>query len=298
MATQTAAIDSLEAKIPELPRAMGLGDVALYFILAGSNFQWVATAAAAGPSALSVWVIGGFAMFVPLSIVVVYLGSHHPDEGGMYIWSKRAFGPLSGFLTGWTYWMSNLPYFPALLYFMVGNALYINGSGTPLAGSPALFIILSIIGLAIGTIFNIYGLGVAKWLNNIGATCRWIGTVVLIALGAVVWMRFGPVTHFTAVALRPTLSVKDVIFWSVIAFAWTGPESMSFMAGEVRNPRRSIPVGLAIAAPVIAAIYIAGTASILAAMPASAVDPTSGVMQTIAHAAKQIGWLGLSPIAA
>src|SRR5579863_8572731 len=135
MAGSALAADATEQAIPDLPRAMGLTDVALFIVLAGSNFQWVATAAAAGPSSITVWLIGCLAMFAPLAIVVVYLSSHHPDEGGMYVWSKRAFGPLAGFLTGWTYWMSNLPYFPALLYFMVGNALYINGSGTPLAGS-------------------------------------------------------------------------------------------------------------------------------------------------------------------
>ena len=69
----------------------------------------------------------GLAMFAPLSICVVYLTSRHPDEGGMYVWSKRAFGPFAGFFTGWTYWASNLPYFPALLYFAAGNALFVTG---------------------------------------------------------------------------------------------------------------------------------------------------------------------------
>ena len=45
-------------------------DVVLFFVVAGSNLQWVATAAAAGPSSLPVWIIGAFAMFVPLSIAV------------------------------------------------------------------------------------------------------------------------------------------------------------------------------------------------------------------------------------
>ncbi|MGA7354782.1 MAG: amino acid permease, partial [Candidatus Cybelea sp.] len=76
----------------QLRRTLGLLDVVLFFVVAGSNLQWVATAAAAGPSSLPVWVIGAFAMFVPLSIAVVFLASHHPDEGGLYIWSKLAFG--------------------------------------------------------------------------------------------------------------------------------------------------------------------------------------------------------------
>jgi amino acid transporter len=94
----------------QLRRSLGPVDAVLFFVVAGSNLQWIAAAAAAGPSSLAVWLIGCLAMFVPLSIAVVFLSSHYPDEGGLYVWSKRAFGPFAGFITGWTYWASNLPY--------------------------------------------------------------------------------------------------------------------------------------------------------------------------------------------
>ena len=49
------------------------------------------------------------------------------EEGGIYVWSKRAFGPFAAFITGWTYWGSNLPYLPGLLYFAAANALFMGG---------------------------------------------------------------------------------------------------------------------------------------------------------------------------
>jgi glutamate:GABA antiporter len=94
--------DTPLAHAPALRRTLGLSDVALFFVVAASNLQWVATAAAAGPSSLPMWILGGFTMFVPLSICVIYLTARFPDEGGMYVWSKRAFGPFAGFFTGWT----------------------------------------------------------------------------------------------------------------------------------------------------------------------------------------------------
>jgi glutamate:GABA antiporter len=283
----------------QLRRTLGLLDVVLFFVVAGSNLQWVATAAAAGPSSLPVWIIGAFAMFVPLSIAVVFLASHHPDEGGLYVWSKRAFGPFAGFITGWTYWTSNLPYFPALLYFAAGNALFIGGtSGGALSASPAYFIAFALGGLALATILNVYGLEVAKWLNNAGALARWTVTLLLVALGALAWWKFGPATTINASTMQPGFHLKDVIFWSVIAFAWTGPESVPFMGGEIRHPRRTIPLGLAFAAPAIGVIYIAGTASVLAALVPHAVNPSSGVMQAIASIVTRFGWSVLTPIAA
>jgi amino acid transporter len=290
---------STEQRAPVLRRTLGLTDVALFFVITGSNLQWVATAAAAGPSSLPVWAIGFGVMFVPLAIVVVALSAKHPDEGGMYVWSKLAFGPFAGFMTGWTYWVSNVTYFPALLYFMAGNALFAAGaSGAALAGSAPYFIVVSLGGLALGTVLNLFGLGTGKWLNNVGAVSRWSVTLLLIGLGAFAWVRLGPATPITAASLRPGFAIKDLIFWSVIAFAWTGPEAISFVAGEVRDPRRSIPLGLALSAPVTILIYIAGTAAVLAALKPSAVDPTSGVMQTIGFVAHAAGWPIVTPLAA
>lgn len=283
----------------QLRRTLGLFDVALFFVVACSNLQWVATAAASGPSAIVVWIIGALAMFAPLSIAVVFLSSHHPDEGGLYVWSKRAFGPFVGFLTGWTYWASTLPYFPALLYFAAGNAAFVAGShAAALTRSPLYFIVFALAGLALATVVNIYGLGIGKWLNNSGGIARWAITLLLIALGAAAWWRFGSATPITVVTMRPGLQLKDLIFWSVIAFAWTGPESVPFMGGEVSNPRRSIPLGLALAAPAIALIYIAGTVSVLTAVTPQDVDPASGVMQAIGHIAGRFGWNALTPVAA
>jgi amino acid transporter len=283
---------------PALHRSLGLTDVALFFIITGSNLQWVATAAAAGPSSLIVWIIGALAMFAPIAIVVVYLSSRFPDEGGMYVWSKRAFGPFAGFITGWTYWASNLPYFPGLLYFAAGNALFVNPAlRHTLADSPGYFMAFSLAGLVLGTAVNVLGLDVGKWLNNVGALSRWAITVVLVVVGAVAWARFGPVTAFTPTALAPGLAIKDIIFWSVIAFAWTGPESLSFMAGEVKNPRRAIPLGLAISAPVTAGVYVLGTASVLVILHPGSVDANAGVMQAIDGVASRIGWPLLTPVA-
>jgi glutamate:GABA antiporter len=287
-----------EEPVPILRRSLGLGDVALFFIVTGSNLQWVATAAAAGASSLTVWLFGLCAMFAPLAICVVFLCSHHPDEGGMYVWSKRAFGPFAGFMTGWTYWTSNLTYFPALLYFTAGNAVYVTGGAGALASSAPYFIAVSLAGLALGTGLNVLGLGVGKWLNNAGAISRWAVTMLLIGLGIFAWWKFGPATPINASSLRPGFALKDIIFWSVIAFAWTGPEAISFVAGEVRNPRRSIPMGLLIGGPVIALIYVMGTFAVLASLAPSAVDPSSGVMQSIAHVASRAGWSALTPLAA
>ena len=287
-----------------LKRALGLRDVALYFVTSAVNLQWVATAAAAGPSSLVVWVIGALAMFLPISVCVVFLSSRYPEQGGLYVWSKRAFGPFAGFMTGWTYWTSNLPYFPGLMYFAAGNLLFVGGtaatagSANGLAGAPLYFMAIALAGLAVGTYLNVLGLGVGKWLNNAGAHARMLATLLLIVLGAAAWWRFGSATRIDRAALTPHLGLGDVVFWSTIAFAYTGPESASLMGGEIKDPRRTVPRALVIAAPLIAAIYILGTLSVLVAIPQSATSPLYGVMEAVARTSGRLGCSWLVPLAA
>jgi glutamate:GABA antiporter len=246
---------------------------------------------------LPVWLIGAVAMFLPLSIVVMRLSARYPDEGGMYVWCKRAFGPFGGFMTGWTYWCTNLPYFPALLYFAAGNALFIGG-GAQLSGSPAYYVTFSLVAFGLATILNLLGLGAGKWLVNVGAASRWIVTLVLIALGVLSWHAFGSATPITAATMKPSTHLKDMIFWSVIAFAWTGPESIPFMGGEIRNAGRTMPRALAVAVPAIATIYIVGTLGVLVAVPSSHVSSIYAVMQAIDQTASRFGWSVITPIAA
>ena len=284
---------------PGLKRALGLADVALYFITACSSLQWVATAAAAGPSALTVWLIGALTMFVPLSVCTVWLAARHPDEGGLYVWTGHAFGPFAAFLTGWSYWASNVPYFAGVLYFAAGSALWVSGGGAhALDASPWWFISFAIGALAFATLLNVFGLGVGKWIANAGAWARCLAILLLLALGGIAWWRFGPATAITPATLRPAFTLNELIFWAAIAFAYSGPESASLMGGEIRDPRRTVPQALALAAPLILLIYVGGTLAVLIAIPYGETNALYGVMQAIDHVGGRLGLGWLTPLAA
>ena len=108
-------------------RVLGFRDLVMFYVVATLSLRWIAVAASAGPSSIVIWLLGLATIFIPLALCVMELSSRYPQEGGMYVWSKRAFGDFAGFLTGWIYWTSNLPYFPAVLYFAASNSLYIGG---------------------------------------------------------------------------------------------------------------------------------------------------------------------------
>jgi amino acid transporter len=284
---------------PALRRVLGLRDTLLFFVIAGTNLQWVSTAAAAGPGSIAVWGIGFLAMFVPLFYTVVALSSRHPEEGGLYVWTRRAFGDLAGFLTGWTYWSSNLPYFPGILYFAASSALLIGGDRwAHLAHSPAYFVTAALVGLAIATGINIVGLARGKWLINAGAVARCGATLALVGIGAAVWVRFGSATAWTAASLAPHAHFRDLVFWSTIAFAWTGAESASFLGDEIADSRRTIARALLGSAPFVAAIYVLGTIAVLAVLPAGQLSGLEAVTEAIRSGCARLGIVGLAPVAA
>ena len=276
------------------PKVMGVADLALFYIVTGVSLRWIATAAAVGPSSIVVWVWALLGFYLPLALAIVELSSRYPQEGGLYIWTRQAFGPFAGFMAGWSYFTSNLPYFPSVFYFDAGNALYIGGDRWQyLRDSPLFFVGFSLIALAFITLLNIYGLRFGKWMHNIGAVGMWLPASMVIVMGGLAWWRYGSATHFTALAMVPRFDLSHMIFWSAIAFALSGSETASFMSGEIRDPRRTIPRALPIAGAIIVFCYIVGTIAVLLAMPASEVNPLQGLIQAGAVAAQKlgIGWL-------
>src|SRR6185295_6039045 len=284
---------------PGLRRVLSFRDLFLYYSVTGFSLRWIATAAAAGPSALVIWVAAALGFFVPLVFTVLELSSRYPEEGGVYVWSKRAFGPFAAFITGWTYWGSNLPYFPGLLYFAAANALFIGGPAwQSLSGNSTYFIAVATVGLTIAVTMNVVGLNVGKWLNNIGALASYGPAALLIVLGAISWSRVGSATPIDAHSLAPSTSLKDVIFWSTIAFAFGGVESGSTMGEEIQDARRTVPRAILAAGVVITVLYIVGTFSILIAIPKEQVTGLQGIMQAIQVITTRVGLQGLVPLIA
>jgi amino acid transporter len=280
-------------------RVLGFRDLVLFYVVTGISLRWIATAAAAGPSSIVIWIGAWLCFYTPLALSVLELSSRYPNEGGLYVWSKRAFGDFSGFMSGWTYWTSNLPYFPAVLYFAASNILFMRQSAWEHLSNNAIFyVVFSLLTLSAATLLNIVGLDIGKWLHNVGALAMWIPVGIVIVMGLIAWHRYGSATQFTVHSLTPSTHLNDIIFWSVLTFAFGGSETASFMGEEIKNPRRSIPFALLFGGVTVAFCYIVGTAAILLALPSVEVSSMQGLVQAISKTASRVGFPGVLPVAA
>jgi len=274
-----------------LKRELGLFDLTLFYVAGGLSLRWIATAAAAGPSTILIWIFACLFFFVPLAASVLELSARYPQEGGLYVWTQRAFGDFPGFLVAWTYWMSNLPYFPAVLYFGAGSLLFAFPRGQTVANTGNYYLVFTLVCLALITALNVRGLKFGKWLNSIGAFGSWVPVVILLILAAVSIYRFGSATKFTTASMTPRADLKNAIFWSTIFFAFGGCETGSFMSEEIKNARRTIPRALIVSGIILAGSYIAGTIAMLIALPSTEISGVGGFASAIQV---MCGRLGLS----
>src|ERR1700676_184803 len=202
-------------------------------------------------------------------------------------------------MRAWTYWTSTLPYFPAVLYFAASNVLFMRpAQWSYLSANSTFYIVFALLTLTAATLLNIVGLDIGKWLHNMGAIAMWIPVLIVIGMGLLAWHRFGSATTFSLHTMMPSLRFNDIIFWSVLTFAFGGCETASFMGEEIKNARRTIPFALLFGGVTVTICYILGTVCVLLALPSSEVSSLQGLVQAVSKTASRVGFSGVLPVAA
>ena len=277
-----------------LPRVLTLRDLVLFNIVAVLSLRWTATAAAAGPSSLTMWVLAALLFFIPQGLAVGYLSTRFPQEGGIYFWSKRAFGEGHGFLCGWCYWVNNVLYYPNLLMSTAVIATFAIGQGeTGLMDNWTYIFAATLTALWLAVWLNVVGLKTGRWLQNVGAIGTYLPGAVLIGFGLHAMFTHPSATPITLHSITPRFGdMSQLNLWASIAFAYAGLELCAVMGDEIKEPKRTLPRSIYIAAPFIAFLYIAGTLSLLWLVPSSDVHVVSGFFQAISVGARDVGGIG------
>ncbi|MBV9295128.1 MAG: amino acid permease [Acidobacteriaceae bacterium] len=269
-----------------LRRELRLRDLVFFDICAIVSLRWVAAAAHAGPGSFVLWIIAAAFFFLPSAVVVASLSRQFPEEGGMYIWTKRAFGDRHAFLCGWFYFISTILYFPSLLLAGISMTAYAFGElGQRVAEDRAFALPITLAVLWAGFAANFFGMKVAKWISAFGGSSTFLigGVVVALAIGAS-WHA----GHATKFDLFPKANLATVNFWSQIAFAFVGLELAPIVSAEIRDPRRDLPRAAAISGVVSAGFYIAATAALLLLLKPEEISPITGLAQAAASGARTL----------
>jgi amino acid transporter len=282
--------------MPKLRRELGARDLTLFSIASIVGVRWIASAAHAGSGSILLWLAAALFFLIPLSIAVAALTARDPEAGGMYLWSRRDFGPWHGFLCFWVYWMGTAFWFPSAAMFYMSAAVYTLGPRFHhLADSRAYLVAASLLAIWIALGANIVGMKIGKWMENLGAVATWTLGLLLGFAACLVWCRHGSATPFQ---LLPDFNRDTINFWASIAYGMTGMEVVGMMGAEIKDPESSIPRAAWLASVFTTVFYAGSTWALLVILRPERISDLNGLAQTGEAAGSLLGVGWLAPLIA
>lgn len=298
MTTGTPA--STRATTPTLERRLGPFDAAAIIVsnvIGGGIFFVPILVAGLVPTAsamLGVWALGGALVFAG-ALAYAELAALRPRSGGEYVYLRDAFGPLAAFLSGWTSFVAGFSgAIAASALFLadaIGRFIPAAGDHTPLLTIPLPVVpmvvtrqtVVALAAIALLSFIHMRGLGPGRLVHNVLAGLKVSGILIFIALGLALgsgsWGHLSTSHEVTAPATGWLLALIPIMF------SYSGWNAAAYVAEEIRDPGRNVPVALGLGTAAVVAIYVALNALYLYAMPLAdlAVVGDGRLMDTVAE---------------
>ena len=274
---------AVEAHSASLKKELGVGDLVLTQILFIVGLTWIGVAGKLGPSHVILWLLAIVLFYLPSAAVVIYLNKLMPLEGGLYQWAKLGFNEMVGFMLAWNLWLYVIMSLSEIGLQCTTYLSYAIGPSADWMRSSSWFVAISAaVILTFMVIASIIGLSVGKWVHNVG------GVFMLIVFAALLILPFiglatGHLHEFHPLrTAMPALSLFNLNILGKLGFgALGGFEYVAILAGETRSPARSVGRSVVIAAPIVALMFVLGTSTVVAYIPADQIDLIGPMAQVL-----------------
>ncbi len=283
-----------------LRKELGLRDLVLAQVLGVVGSSWVGVAAKLGKAHVAYWLGAMLLFYLPLAAVVIHLNRLMPHEGGLYQWAKFGFNPFMGFMIAWNLWIFAMVSAGGIIFTIPTDLGYMIGpAGAWLPSSKiATLAITGTVMLGI-TMVAVYGLGIGKLLHNTGSLMILSAYAILLPLP--LWALYHGTIHSYQPLPWSTPSpswFSLAIFGQMTVGALSGFEYVAILAGESRNPGKTIGQSVMFSAPVISLMFILGTSSVLMIVGDRRIDLIGPIPQTFRLAFGTTGVMGaIAPLA-
>jgi len=284
----------VEARSGVLKKELGLFDLVLSQVVFVVGTFWVGWAARLGHEQNVFWILAMVTFYLPLAAAVIFLNRLMPLEGGLYQWAKLAFNEFVAFMVGWNLWVFAIFILSGIGLVVTTNISYAIGpSAERMKDSATIIIGISFVLVVAMVIAATRGLGLGKWIHNVGALVHLITFGMLILLPLVAFTAASGLEYRPFAIQFPTFSTYNINVASKLALgALTGFEYVAILAGETRSPARNIGRSVVIASPIIALMFILGTSSVLAFVPRDQTDVIGPIPQVLSIGFRSLGWVG------
>ncbi|NTV36269.1 MAG: APC family permease [Anaerolineaceae bacterium] len=251
-------------------------DLTLFTVCAILVIDTIAPSAAIGPSSISWWIITLVLFFIPYGLITAELGTTYPEQGGLYVWVKNAFGERWAARSTWLYWINVALWMPSVYVLFAGIFAQLFFPDLSLWWQIAIGVLMTWVTVAIG----VMSADIGKWVPNIGAFLKALIMIVL-GVGAIFFVSKNGVANDLSFAnILPSWDA-GLAFLPVIVYNFMGFELMSGAAGEMKNPGKDIPRAIITSGILIAVFYILGTVGMLIALPLEQLGLVSGIIDAL-----------------
>ena len=280
-------------------RRMRFLDLVLFTLATSISIRWLPAAAGAGPVSLFMWAAAMLGFMGPLILATMELTARFPGVGGLYAWARETLGPFTGFVCGWLYWTCNLPFFSGMLVFIVNAlALAAGPHWGPVIQQPQVFLSVSIVLVLLVAVLHLLGLGAGKWISNFGTAAMFGLLAVLLAAGvAKAFSHGGPATNLAHTSWKLPLNADGAILWSIMVFAFGGPETLAFLRDEIDGGAKKVVQILVSVGVLQVATYGLGTLAMLSILTPAENSRLAGVPEALASGLADLHVPGLAPLA-
>ncbi|MEG1872803.1 MAG: APC family permease [Ruthenibacterium sp.] len=249
--------NSKKTSAPPKPVMLSTRALILLIVSAVLSLRALPSQAEEGFSIIFYLVVGALVFFIPAALISAELASAWPQDGGVYLWVKQAFGPRAGFVAIFMQWVENLPWFPSMLTFVASGLAFIVN---PKLAENKYFVFVSVLVLLwLGTWLNTKGMKWSAFLSSTGATAGVLIPGVLLIVSAVVYLALGnaPAIEFSFQALIPDLgNLRQLMLLVGMLVGLAGIELSAVHIREVDNPTKNFPKATLIATGMIIVINI------------------------------------------
>jgi glutamate:GABA antiporter len=284
----------IEERSAVFKKELGLFDLVLTQVVFVVGTFWVGWAAKLGHQQNIFWILAIVTFYIPLAVAVIFLNRLMPYEGGLYQWSKLAFNDFVAFMVGWNLWVFAITILAGTGLVVTTNLSYAIGpSAAWIRDSTKMTTLISFVLVGGLVIAAMRGLALGKWVHNVGGFVHMITFAALILLPIFALSRAMGAGYEPFAVQFPNFTSYNVNVGSKLALgALTGFEYIAIAAGETRSPARNIGRSVVISAPIIAAMFILGTSSVVAFIPRDRVDVIGPIPQVLSMGFGSLGWVG------
>ncbi|MEL7564599.1 MAG: APC family permease [Dehalobacterium sp.] len=253
-------------------KKMNIFDMVLFSVCGMVVLDTVGASAAMGVSSFTLWMIGILCFFLPYGLMCAELGSSFPQEGGIYVWVKNAYGDFFAHMTSWFFWINNCFWIPSVFVLFTGILASIFFPQMSNLSQMIFGIVLIWISMVVG----IFDLKISKWVPNIGAIFKISILLILGFFGLFFGLKNGFANEFSVQGLKVNWG-DTLAYAGIVVFNFMGFDLVSTVGDQLNNPKKDIPRMIILAGLLTAGLYMFATYGLLCAIPQVDINIVTGI---------------------